>query len=699
MLAVVCRTLGPHSNRKFSVLVFAAMEEEAEDSKPVRKMVEYYIDSTSDEESSEEDDGTEATLTAEEGPESVTVRDEEGVVVEKELECGEGEREDAEKIGGDIPPFGDFGGGLEDLGMGESEGFHLYERDEQELIEVDMEDLSSPVGSLSPSWAEPGKDATAVESVGEPLKKKEKKEDDEEEEKEWKLKIDVDSDGGDSATVSLTCSESFRPVKETLSVTPKARDPKLEDRNTSTALLRPSTHPSAPYCFCQQPALNYFMIQCHKCSGWFHGSCVGITRHQASRVKEFYCSLCIDADPSLVTVFHEKNVAVEDEEEDGYREKEKRGAKSRTSYGESGSKRPTAKKHSRRCGACAACLCEEDCKKCRFCKDMPKYGGLGRMRQKCIKRQCHKLSRILYAEDPLHSKSRKLHEDIAAELKKVGGRVVLSSTSEGEGTYKDAEEASKSVRFAEEDLGSSIAPKTAAKSRHRGKKKPAKRLGGGGGGGGRSGRSVAKGSRGRVRLSASDLEIITQEQPVLRRRGRRGVLLHGSSSDRDLAPVQCLGPGCVYAARPHSKYCSEECGIQLAIRRIKALLPESQKWWEDEDGGNKRTTRALSQFKLQELEKEQKDLKAQLEELDVQTQSIDSHVSSLASATPSGEDEGLEGDDDLTIFCATCGRPTGIKKAVHHMERCFSKMEGVVSFGSLVKSEGYVLMLRQFMQL
>ena len=33
------------------------------------------------------------------------------------------------------------------------------------------------------------------------------------------------------------------------------------------------------------------------------------------------------------------------------------------------------------------------------------------------------------------------------------------------------------------------------------------------------------------------------------------------------------------------------------------------------------------------------DLKAQLEELDVQTQSIDSHVSSLASATPSGEDE------------------------------------------------------------
>lgn len=41
-------------------------EEDKEASQPVRKMVEYFIDSTSEEESSEEDDGdgTEATLTA-----------------------------------------------------------------------------------------------------------------------------------------------------------------------------------------------------------------------------------------------------------------------------------------------------------------------------------------------------------------------------------------------------------------------------------------------------------------------------------------------------------------------------------------------------------------------------------------------------------------------------------------------------------
>lgn len=29
---------------------------------------------------------------------------------------------------------------------------------------------------------------------------------------------------------------------------------------------------------------------------------------------------------------------------------------------------------------------------------------------------------------------------------------------------------------------------------------------------------------------------------------------------------QCWGPGCTQAARTSSKYCSDECGIQLAVR-------------------------------------------------------------------------------------------------------------------------------------
>lgn len=31
-------------------------------------------------------------------------------------------------------------------------------------------------------------------------------------------------------------------------------------------------------------------------------------------------------------------------------------------------------------------------------------------------------------------------------------------------------------------------------------------------------------------------------------------------------PRQCLGPGCVNPAQTNSKYCSNECGVQLQIR-------------------------------------------------------------------------------------------------------------------------------------
>lgn len=31
-------------------------------------------------------------------------------------------------------------------------------------------------------------------------------------------------------------------------------------------------------------------------------------------------------------------------------------------------------------------------------------------------------------------------------------------------------------------------------------------------------------------------------------------------------PKQCYGPGCIEAARPHSKYCSDSCGMKLAKR-------------------------------------------------------------------------------------------------------------------------------------
>jgi len=40
-----------------------------------------------------------------------------------------------------------------------------------------------------------------------------------------------------------------------------------------------------------------------------------------------------------------------------------------------------------RCRKCVACT-RTECGECPFCKDMKKFGGLGRMKQTCVARQC-----------------------------------------------------------------------------------------------------------------------------------------------------------------------------------------------------------------------------------------------------------------------------------------------------------------------
>ncbi|XP_065889198.1 DNA (cytosine-5)-methyltransferase 1-like [Dysidea avara] len=50
--------------------------------------------------------------------------------------------------------------------------------------------------------------------------------------------------------------------------------------------------------------------------------------------------------------------------------------------------RPT----SRRCGLCDNCL-QADCGQCKYCKDKPRFGGPGKMKQACSKKKCQKLAK------------------------------------------------------------------------------------------------------------------------------------------------------------------------------------------------------------------------------------------------------------------------------------------------------------------
>lgn len=48
------------------------------------------------------------------------------------------------------------------------------------------------------------------------------------------------------------------------------------------------------------------MIECCACRNHFHGDCIGISRQKASLLKHFYCPLCMDKNPRLVTEFESK---------------------------------------------------------------------------------------------------------------------------------------------------------------------------------------------------------------------------------------------------------------------------------------------------------------------------------------------------------------------------------------------------------
>ena len=58
----------------------------------------------------------------------------------------------------------------------------------------------------------------------------------------------------------------------------------------------------------------------------------------------------------------------------------------------------TKKRKRARCGNCSGCLNRDktqDCRQCRNCLDQKRYGGPGRLKKACIKRQCVVISQVI----------------------------------------------------------------------------------------------------------------------------------------------------------------------------------------------------------------------------------------------------------------------------------------------------------------
>uniref|UniRef100_A0A667ZQC3 CXXC-type zinc finger protein 1 n=1 Tax=Myripristis murdjan TaxID=586833 RepID=A0A667ZQC3_9TELE len=380
--------------------------------------------------------------------------------------------------------------------------------------------------------------------------------------------------------------------------------------------------PSAPvYCICRKPDINCFMIGCDSCTEWFHGDCIGVSEKAAKSIRVWYCLSCRDKDNSLEIKYRPKKTK-EKEEKEAELEKEEKAEEdgSSTPHPKMDRRRGSQvnrkqaddavlyiKRSARMCGECDACLRTEDCAQCDFCKDMKKFGGPNKIRQKCRLRQCEVRARVWHSED---------EDGLSEPVRKKAVKVKHVKRRE-----KKSERKVKLRRHKQ-------------KQRHRERVRHSERGGEGG----------AKEVGGALR--------------------------------------QCLGPGCVEAARPNSKYCSEDCGMKLAANRIYEILPQRIQQWQQSPCVAEETGRK----QLERIRKEQQAARLRLTLMEKRFHELESIIANAKLQQVQQDEEVNEGegdDTDLQIFCVSCSHPINPKVALRHMERCYAKYESQTSFGSM----------------
>uniref|UniRef100_A0A8C5CCL3 CXXC finger protein 1b n=1 Tax=Gadus morhua TaxID=8049 RepID=A0A8C5CCL3_GADMO len=386
------------------------------------------------------------------------------------------------------------------------------------------------------------------------------------------------------------------------------------------------------YCICRKPDINCFMIGCDNCNEWFHGHCINVTEKMAKAIREWYCMRCRGKNSSLEIKYRTKKSKERDSEPDRAEKYYSNSNPSTPEYRSERRRGSKVKRSVRMCGECEPCKKTVDCAQCDFCKDMKKFGGPNKIRQKCRFRQCVVRARVsrlkflysYYDEDeelpysPVMRKKAVKVKHVKRREKKFDKKVSWSEVVRNNGYNRD-----------DNLLHTKESRRHKQKQRHKEKTR-------------HSDRPEAKDNSG----------------------------LH-----------QCLGPSCVMASRPNSKYCSEDCGMKLAANRIYEILPQRIQQWQQspciaEEQGKKQ---------LERIRRDQQNARLRLTEMERRFHELEGIIAKAKQQMVLQDEETNEGDEDtdLQIFCVSCSHPINPKVALRHMERCYAKYESQTSFGSM----------------
>ncbi|XP_016521635.1 CXXC-type zinc finger protein 1a isoform X1 [Poecilia formosa] len=434
--------------------------------------------------------------------------------------------------------------------------------------------------------------------------------------------------------------------------------------------------PGAPvYCVCRKPDINCFMIGCDGCTEWLHGRCVGVSEKAAKAIRVWFCPSCRDRDSSLEIKYRQKKIKEAEPERDDRPDGERSSALQARIDRRRGSQ---IKRSARMCGECDACLRTEDCAQCDFCKDMKKFGGPNKIRQKCRLRQCEVRARkMLRVRDEEMSWSGSRGRGLSTK-----GAGHLSEDDEEEDEDEEGFSESelelyqqyKAAGFRdlvwhseeEDDAQSDSLRKKAVKVKHvkRRDKKPEKK------------KSV---SVPKEEAKPRRHKVKQRHRERMRHSERAG---EGGAKEACGALRQCLGPGCVEPARSGSKYCSEDCGMKLAANRIYEILPQRIQQWQQSPC----VAEEMGRRQLERIRKEQQAARLRLTLMEKRFHELETIIANAKQQQVQQDEEVAEGDGDdtdLQIFCVSCSHPVNPKVALRHMERCYAKYESQTSFGSM----------------
>ncbi|XP_041953519.1 CXXC-type zinc finger protein 1a isoform X1 [Alosa alosa] len=409
------------------------------------------------------------------------------------------------------------------------------------------------------------------------------------------------------------------------------------------------------YCVCRKPDINCFMIGCDNCNEWFHGNCIGISEKMAKAIREWYCEKCRSKNGSLEIKYRQKKSKDKDAEDDRM-VRQRGGGGSTPDFKMDRRRGSKVKRSARMCGECEPCRRTEDCAQCDFCKDMKKFGGPNKIRQKCRLRQCEvrarKMLRVkdeecyMSRDQDYYSQDGQLSDDFSdneMELYKQYRAGTYDELNPGWGSDEEEGQYDPTLH------------KRAVKVKH------VKR---------REKRSERKKEETKVRRHKQK----QKHRDKVRHPERAEVKDNGGLR-------QCLGPGCVEVARVSSKYCSDDCGMKLAANRIYEILPQRIQQWQ----GSPCIAEEQGKKLLERIRRDQQQARMRLTDMERRFHELEGIIAKAKQHTVHEDQEITEGDEDtdFQIFCVSCSHPINPKVALRHMERCYAKYESQTSFGSM----------------